>query len=349
LLPPSKVPGAVIYGISGFELTSDEKSLFKEINPFGFILFSRNCDNPIQIIDLINDLRRVVDRPDAPVFIDQEGGPVHRLQPPHWHLSPAAKIFGAIYEDNKNTAYEAANLTGRLIAGQLSQLGITVNCAPVLDVAFSNTTSAIGSRSFGGNPSLIIDLANSFCEGMLSGGVLPVIKHMPGHGRATEDSHHKMPIVRATRNELRQVDFIPFQGLASMPLGMTAHVVYEKFDKKNVATFSKTIVKDIIRDEIGFNGFLITDDICMGALNGNLRTRCLKALEAGCDAVLHCSGDYHEMEFIGNIVPKLSNDANARWSSAKSLQRKPQKLMHSDLEILSEELKELIASSREYN
>jgi len=342
---PGKVPGAIIFGISGFELTSDEKALFKEINPFGFILFSRNCDNPGQVKKLISELRYTVDRPDAPIFIDQEGGSVRRLRPPHWYCSPSVKIFEAIYEVNKNTACEAAKLSGRLIAGQLSQLGITINCAPVLDVLFLNTTNAIKNRSYGSNPSLIIDLAGSFCEGMLSGGVLPVIKHMPGHGRAIEDSHHKTPIVSSTRRELRQVDFIPFQSLALMPLGMTAHVVYENFDKNNVATFSKTIVKNIIRNEIGFDGFLITDDICMGALDGDLRTRCLKALEAGCDAVLHCSGLYHEMEFIGNTVPKLSNAANIRWLSAKSLQRKIPNIVDTELELLAEQLAELTGVS----
>jgi len=348
LLRPSEVPGAIIYGLSGFELTSDEKYLFQEINPFGFILFTRNCANPTQLIQLIDELRRSVNRPDAPVFIDQEGGSVRRLRPPLWHTSPELQIFGSIYEVNKSIAYKAVNLSGRLIAGQLSQVGININCAPVLDVLFSKTTSAIRGRSFGSDPSLIIELANSFCEGLLSGGVLPVIKHMPGHGRATEDSHQQMPIVRATRRELQKVDFMPFRSLASMPFGMTAHVLYEKLDKNNVATFSKTIVKDIIRNEIGFNGFLITDDICMGALDGNLRTRCLKALEAGCDAVLHCSGDYDEMEFIGSIVPKLSNESNTRWFMAKSLQRKLPKLEHSDLEVLSEELEELIGSSPGY-
>ena len=216
--------------------------MFQEINPFGFILFTRNCANPTQVIQLIDELRRSVNRPDAPVFIDQEGGSVRRLRPPLWHTSPELQIFGSIYGVNKSIAYKAVNLSGRLIAGQLSQVGININCAPVLDVLFSKTTSAIRGRSFGSDPSLIIELANSFCEGLLSGGVLPVIKHMPGHGRATEDSHQQMPIVRATRREVGKADFMPFRSLASMPFGMTAHVLYEKLDK-NKTYFTKEEVE----------------------------------------------------------------------------------------------------------
>ena len=313
---PNDVPRAVIFGCAGPTLTPDEAALFGTVNPLGFILFSRNCVSPQQVGRLVTALRLAVGRPDAPVLIDQEGGSVRRLLPPQWDDVPPAALFGKMYDHDSSRACDAANLAGRLIATQLAPSGITVTCAPVLDVTFADTTSAIGDRAFASDPAIIVDLARAFSDGLLSGGVLPVIKHMPGHGRASVDSHLEPPRVTASAAKLRETDFAPFRALASLPLGMTAHVVYDSFDAENVATVSKTMVGDIIRGEIGFGGFLLTDDIGMGALSGDIETRFAAALGAGCDAILHCSGDFNEMLRVGAIVPRLSDVAQARWQSA---------------------------------
>ena len=314
--PNGDVPGAVIFGCSGHEVTPDEAALFRVVNPLGFILFGRNCETPDQVVRLVTQLRDTVDRADAPVLIDQEGGSVRRLGPPHWDDVPPAALFGAIYQDDPKRAGQAAKLAGRLIAAQLAPLGISVTCAPVLDVSFPETTAAIGDRAFATDPSVIIELARVFCDGLSAGGVLPVAKHMPGHGRATVDSHIDAPRVSATAEELRATDFVPFSALTDLPLGMTAHVVFDAFDRDNVATVSRTVIGDIIRGELGFSGFLMTDDIVMGALSGDLAARCEAALAAGCDAILHCSGEIDEMQEVSAVVPPLTKDARIRWQTA---------------------------------
>ena len=315
--PPSgDVPSAVIFGCAGPEVTPEEGALFRTVNPLGFILFGRNCETPEQVRLLVADLRDTVGRADAPVLIDQEGGPVRRLCPPHWDDVPAAARFGEMYDHDRARAGEAAELAGRLIAAQLAPLGITVTCAPVLDVSFPDTADVIGERAFASDPAVVAELARSFCDGLLAGGVLPVIKHMPGHGRATVDSHLEVPRVAAAAEALREVDFSPFRALAKLPLGMTAHVVFEALDRDNVATISKTVIGDFIRGEIGFGGFLMTDDIGMGALSGDMAARCGAALAAGCDAILHCSGDYDEMQSVGAAVPPLTDAAQERWQTA---------------------------------
>lgn len=315
--PPSgDVPSAVIFGCAGPEVTPDESALFRTVNPLGFILFSRNCETPEQVARLVADLRDRVGRADAPVLVDQEGGSVRRLRPPHWDEVPAAARFGEMYGRDRKGAGEAAELAGRLIAAQLAPLGITVTCAPVLDVSFPDTADVIGDRAFASDPAVIAELARAFCGGLSAGGVLPVIKHLPGHGRATVDSHLEAPRVRAAAEALRETDFVPFHALAALPLGMTAHVVFEAFDGDNVATVSKTVIGDVVRGEIGFEGFLMTDDIGMGALSGSMAERCDVALAAGCDAILHCSGDYGEMQAVGAAVPPLSGAAQERWRTA---------------------------------
>lgn len=315
--PPSgDVPAAVIFGCAGPGVTPDEGALFRAVNPLGFILFARNCETPDQVARLVADLRDSVGRADAPVLIDQEGGPVRRLHPPHWDDVPAAARFGEIYGRDRKGAGAAAELAGRLIAAQLAPLGITVTCAPVLDVSFPDTADVIGERAFASDPAVVAELAGAFCEGLLAGGVLPVIKHMPGHGRATVDSHLEAPRVTASAAALRATDFAPFRALAKLPLGMTAHVVFEAMDRDNVATVSETVIDDIVRGEIGFGGFLMTDDIGMGALAGDMAARCGAALAAGCDAILHCSGDYGEMQAVGAVAPPLSDAAQKRWRTA---------------------------------
>ncbi|NKB49144.1 MAG: beta-N-acetylhexosaminidase [Alphaproteobacteria bacterium] len=314
--PPSEAPAAVIFGCAGPELTPDEAALFRAVNPLGFILFAKNCDTPAQVRHLVETLRDTVGRADAPVLIDQEGGSVRRLRPPQWDDVPPAALFGQMFEHDREKAVVAAELCGRLIAAQLAPLGITVTCAPVLDVSFPDTSSVIGDRAFGSDPAVIVELARAFCKGLADGGVLPVIKHIPGHGRATVDSHLDVPRVAATAAALQAIDFAPFRELASQPLGMTAHVVYEALDPDNVATVSATMIGDIIRGEIGFDGFLMTDDIGMGALKGDIATRSAAALGAGCDAILHCSGDFDEMQGVGAVVPPLTEEAHERWRAA---------------------------------
>ena len=315
--PPSgDVPSAVIFGCGGPELTRDEAAFFTEANPLGFILFARNCQSPDQVIRLVDALRNTVARPDAPVLIDQEGGSVRRLRPPHWEDVPAAARFGALHRSDPERARAAAEQTGRLIAAQLAPLGISVACAPVLDISHPHTTAAIGDRAYAADPAVVVELARAFCDGVLAGGVLPVIKHMPGHGRATVDSHHEIPRVREDVQTLRETDFVPFEALASMPLAMTAHVVFEAVDSDAVATLSPTLISDIMRGEIGFDGLLMTDDIGMGALSGDIAERCQTALAAGCDAALHCSGEFDEMDAVAAEIPALSEHAWRRWQAA---------------------------------
>jgi len=310
------VPGAVIFGCAGLSVTPDEAALFAAVNPLGFILFARNCETPAQVARLVGELRDTVGRAGAPVLIDQEGGPVRRLRPPRWDDVPAAARFGEMYGRDRGGAVAAATLCGRLIAAQLAPLGITVTCAPVLDISFPDTAEVIGERAYGGDPAMVAELARAFCSGLLAGGVLPVIKHMPGHGRATVDSHLDVPRVTASAAALRACDFAPFRALADMPLGMTAHVVFEALDRDNVATVSKAVIGDCIRGAIGFDGFLLTDDIGMGALSGDMAARCRAALAAGCDAVLHCSGVLDEMGEVGSAVPPLTAAAQQRWQRA---------------------------------
>lgn len=315
--PPSgDAPAAVIFGCAGSELSPGEAALFRDADPLGFILFGRNCQDPDQIRRLIEQLRATVGRDDAPVLVDQEGGPVQRLGPPQWEAVPAAAEIGALHANGPERAGHAAELAGRLIAAQLRPLGFSVTCAPVLDVTFAETDAVIGSRSYSSDPGVVSALARRFCDGLSAGGILPVIKHAPGHGRATVDSHVAVPRVAAAQDELRTIDFRPFKDLADMPLAMTAHVVYEAFDAANVATLSPTILGDVVRGEIGFEGFLMTDDIGMGALSGSFADRCAGALAAGCDAVLHCSGELDEMREVAAAVPRLTDVSAARWHAA---------------------------------
>lgn len=321
LRPEGEGPNAVIFGCTGPALTPAEAAFFRTADPLGFILFARNCETPEQIKALISALRAAVGRADAPVLIDQEGGSVRRLRPPQWDDVPAAAAYGDLYRRDPARGRAAAALGGRLIAAQLAPLGISVTCAPVLDVSFPDTAAVIGDRAFADDPAVVADLARAFCDGLQAGGVLPVIKHMPGHGRATVDSHVEAPRVRAAAAELRRVDFAPFRALADAAMGMTAHVVYDAFDRDHVATLSRTVIGDVIRGDIGFDGLLMTDDICMGALGGDWGARCAAALDAGCDVILHCSGEAEEMAAVAAAVPALSAAARARWQRAAARQR----------------------------
>jgi beta-N-acetylhexosaminidase len=310
----------LIFGCAGERLAAAEREFFAAVRPLGFILFRRNCASPAQVRDLVAALRDSVGRPDAPVLIDQEGGRVARLRPPHWRLYPAAARIAALPDPR---AEEAAWLGARLIADDLAALGITVDCLPVLDLALPGADPVIGDRAYGGEPQRVARLARAVCAGLLEGGVLPVLKHIPGHGRARVDSHFARPLVEASRAEMSRTDFAPFRALAGMPWAMTAHIVYAAIDGAMPATLSARVIGEIIRGEIGFDGVLISDDLSMRALGGGLAERAGGALAAGCDLVLHCSGDRREMEEIAAAVPPLSPATAARLARGEALRRPP--------------------------
>ena len=303
----SREPRAVIFGLSGNVLTDNEKKFFRSADPLGFILFQRNVDNPAQLRNLVMGLRETVRRADAPVLIDQEGGRVARLKPPHWRAYPPASSIAA----SKNPA-EAAFLGARLIADDLAALGITVDCAPVLDLPVAGADPVIGDRAYGTKPETVASIGRAVCDGLLAGGVLPVIKHIPGHGRAGVDSHLALPVVSASRAELEAGDFAPFRALKHMPWAMTAHIVYSAIDADAPATLSPRLISQTIRASIGFDGVLISDDLSMKALPGSLPGRAKGALEAGCDMVLHCNGEMKEMSGIARAVGPLSAEARRR-------------------------------------
>ena len=303
-----------------------ERRLFAEADPLGFILFARNCESPAQLGSLVEALRDAVGRSDAPVLIDQEGGRVARLGPPHWRKPPAAAAFGALAGRGLASARRAVWLNARLIAAELSALGVTVDCAPVVDLALSETHAVIGDRAFSGDPAVVAELGRAFCEGLLAGGVLPVIKHIPGHGRARADSHLELPEVSATRETLRATDWLPFKALADQPWAMTAHLRYSALDARAPATISAKLIGEVIRREIGFDGVLISDDVGMQALEGDLAERGKAALAAGCDLILHCSGVLAEMDRLMAAVPPLTDAAAARVNHGEQQRGRAQPL-----------------------
>jgi len=310
---------AIVFGCAGLRLSDVERRFFEAADPFGFILFTRNVETPEQVAGLVAELRQCVGRGDAPVLIDQEGGRVQRLGPPHWRAAPCARSFAELARTDIDTACDAARLNARLIADDLSELGITVNCTPVLDVPAADGHQIIGDRAFGDNPVIVTALGRAVCEGLLAGGVLPVIKHLPGHGRAVSDSHLELPVVDADLSELRKIDFAPFKNLCEMPWAMTAHVVYSALDGENPATLSAEVVGQTIRKDIGFDGLLISDDLSMKSLAGDFADRARAALAAGCDVVLHCNGDLGEMTAIADAVDALSIEAMVRIDAAERL------------------------------
>ena len=300
-------------------LEADERRFFSEVQPLGFILFARNCATPVQLRALVADLKASVGHATVPILIDQEGGRVCRLPSSHWRVPPPAARFGALARTDAAAASRAVWLNARLLAGELLDLGITVDCAPVLDLPTSHADPIIGDRAFGGDAEQAAVLGRAMCEGFLAGGVLPVLKHIPGHGRARVDSHKALPEVKADGGELAATDFLPFRALADMPLAMTAHIIYQAFDRKTPATLSKTLVQEVIRGQIGFGGLLLTDDISMKALEGGLADRARAALGAGCDLVLHCNGSLEEMAVLATAVGSLTPDAQARFARAEAM------------------------------
>jgi beta-N-acetylhexosaminidase len=308
------VRSAAVYGCSGHRLTGDERAFFKDARPWGFILFRRNIDSPDQVRALTQALRETVGDADAPVLVDQEGGRVQRLGPPHWPKYPPANAYLKAANDPL-TARELARLGGRLMAHDLRAVGITVDCAPVLDAPVPGAHDIIGDRAFADSPAGLIPLARAQAEGLMAGGVLPVIKHMPGHGRAFADSHKDLPVVETPLKELEAWDFPPFRALSDMPIAMTAHVVFTAIDPKRPATVSKKAVR-LMRRGLGFSGLILTDDLSMQALSGTLAERAAGALKAGCDIVLHCNGDLTEMTQVAGVVGALKGQAKRRADAA---------------------------------
>jgi beta-N-acetylhexosaminidase len=314
----AEAPRAIVLGCLGERLSTFERDFFAAADPVGFILFRRNCGSPDQVRELVSALRDCVDRADAPVLIDQEGGRVARLRPPHWPVYPSAARLASLPDPK---AELAVRFGARLIADDLAQLGITVDCLPVLDLPVSKADPVIGDRAYGGEPERVARLARAACEALLEGGVLPVIKHIPGHGRARVDSHHACPLVETTYEELVRSDFMPFRALAGMPWAMTAHIVYAAIDPGLPATLSRRVVAEVIRGEIGFDGVLISDDLSMRALGENLGERTRQALAAGCDLALHCNGNPAEMEEVAAAAAPISPRTAERLARGAAMRR----------------------------
>jgi beta-N-acetylhexosaminidase len=313
---------SVVYGCQGTTLAREEIVFFRDASPFGFILFARNCESPVQVRALTDALRNAAGS-EVPILIDQEGGRVARLKPPHWRARPPARRFGDLYEQNPESAREAAYLCARAIAHELKDVGVNVNCAPVLDVPVMGAHDIIGDRAYAMDPSIVTELGRVTIDGYLDGGVLPIVKHVPGHGRALADSHLALPRVDASKDALSTHDFVTFRSLNQAPIAMTAHVVYEAIDPKRPATTSPRVVLNIIRREIGFDGLLISDDLSMAALEGPLASRAKQAYLAGCDIVLHCNGELHEMKEIAPEAKPLAGRAQQRAEAALALLREP--------------------------
>ncbi|SFJ80703.1 beta-N-acetylhexosaminidase [Caulobacter sp. UNC279MFTsu5.1] len=303
---------AAILGCAGTTLTAEEAAFFRDVKPWGFILFKRNIADPNQVRALTAALRATVGRADAPILIDQEGGRVARLGAPHWKRYPPGRAYGELVANDPLVAREITRLGARLIAHDLLDLGVNVDCVPVLDVPDPQGHEIIGDRAYGDTPQQVATLGRAAAEGLLAGGVLPIIKHIPGHGRAMADSHLELPVVKAKLAELDARDFAPFRVLSDMPMAMTAHVVYTAIDRSRPATTSKKAIKKIIRESIGFDGLLMSDDLSMKALSGDFRQRAKDSLAAGCDVVLHCNGDMAEMKAVMSGVGKLSREARRR-------------------------------------
>lgn len=306
----------VIYGCAGAQLLPEERSFFRDAQPWGFILFARNIQDKAQAKDLVRALRETVGDSSAPVLIDQEGGRVARLRPPVWKARAPAARFGQLHQKAPENAREAVYLNARLIAQDLAELGINVDCLPVLDVPVDGADQVIGDRAFASDPAVVIDLGREAMDGLVEGGVLPVMKHVPGHGRATADSHFKLPRVETTAEELSATDFVTFRSLNSCPLGMTAHVIYTAIDSQRPATTSPKVIRDIIRGEIGFDGLLLSDDLSMNALDGPIGHRAKAALFAGCDIVIHCNGKMDEMKEVAAEAKPLEGDPLERAQKA---------------------------------
>jgi len=314
----------VIFGCAGPILSDEERAFFSREKPAGFILFSRNIESRKQVATLTADLKKAVGRHKVPILVDQEGGRVQRLRSPTWRAYPAMGVFGDMAKVNPTLAASALRLNCRLIADDLRRVGINVNCLPLLDVRRDGADEIIGDRAFSGDPALVAALGRITLDGLLEGGVLPVVKHMPGHGRANVDSHNELPVVDVSVSKLETSDFLPFQKLNDAAFGMTAHIIYSDIDAENPATVSRLVIGRAIRMKIGFRGLLMTDDISMKALTGDVGELARKALAAGCDLVLHCNGELAEMQQIARNVNAEENGLEKRIADlVREAERRP--------------------------
>jgi beta-N-acetylhexosaminidase len=326
------MPKAFICGCAGLALNDEERAFLRQEDPWGLILFKRNVADRDQVRELTRAFRDCVGRADAPVLIDQEGGRVQRMAPPHWRAYPAAAAIEAGLAPSQAEA--AARLVARLIAADLAEVGITVDCAPVLDVADAGTHSAIGNRAFSSRPERVAAMGRAVADGLLAGGVAPVIKHMPGHGRARVDSHHELPVVEAALSDLKR-DFAPFAALKALPMAMSAHLLYTAIDPKRPATASPIVVQEVMRGEVGFDGLIMSDDLSMKALKGPFDERAAAVIEAGLDIVLHCNGDLEEARAVASAAPVLSGTALRRADAALAAVSPPKPF---DVELAEREL-----------
>jgi beta-N-acetylhexosaminidase len=327
---------ALITDLTGTVMSADERAFLRDADPWGLILFgkqgnsNRNIDTPDQVRVLVDDFREAVGRDDAPVLIDQEGGRVQRLRPPQWPDYPPGAVYARLYDIEPALGLRAAFLGARLIAADLAALGVTVDCLPLADVPVAGADSIIGDRAYGATPGKVAAIAQAVADGLMDGGVLPVLKHLPGHGRATVDSHKALPVVTADRDTLESTDFAAFRPLSGLPMGMTAHVVFAAFDPVSPATTSVTMVREVIRGSIGFDGLLMSDDISMQALAGSLSERARDSLAAGCDVVLHCNGSLAERIEVAKSVPPLADATARRAAQALSMRRRPSAIDRAD-------------------
>jgi beta-N-acetylhexosaminidase len=313
---------AFITGFAGTTLSDAERAFLREAQPWGFILFKRNIVEPHAVRALVDEVRTVLGR-EAPALIDQEGGRVARLQPPDWPAYPPGAAYGAVYDRDRRQGLAAAQLGARLIAADLAALGLDVDCLPIADVPVAGADPVVGDRAYGTDPAKVAAIGRAVADGLAEGGVLSVLKHIPGHGRATADSHAKLPVVNTSRAILETTDFAAFRPLAGLPMAMTAHVVFTALDPIEPATVSATIVRDVIRDSIGFKGLLMSDDISMGALSGSLAERSRAAIAAGCDVVLHCNGQMAEMQAVAGAAPVLAGEGLRRAQAALASKKPP--------------------------
>ncbi|MCC6913931.1 MAG: beta-N-acetylhexosaminidase [Rhodospirillaceae bacterium] len=325
-------PRAAIFGLKGLTLNDAERAFFKRVRPLGYILFARNVEDPAQVLALVNDLRSLNPDLDPVVLIDQEGGRVQRLKPPYWRPAPTGAEFAALYATDADAAARHLRANFQLIGEELRALGIDVDCAPVMDVPVPGAHDVIGDRAYGTDPATVYALARQVCEGLIDAGVVPVIKHIPGHGRAMSDSHLELPRVGADLAALRATDFAPFRAFCAAPdqpvaFGMTAHVVYEAIDPDRPATTSRRMIEDIIRGEIGFQGLLMSDDLGMKALSGPYDERAARSLSAGCDAVLHCDGNMDDMEAVARGTGLLGERGLKALKDTAAIRRRPRAVM----------------------
>ncbi len=337
---------AFICGCEGTQLNADEREFLYSYKPAGLILFSRNVESKEQLKRLCADFRKAVGRLDAPVLVDQEGGRVQRLKPPVWEKYPPAGLYGKLFEYDQDLAKRGAFLGAYLIGRDLAEVGISMNCLPVLDVPIKGASNVIGDRAYSDLPETISTLGNEVIRGSLAAGITPVMKHMPGHGKALVDSHEHLPIVEATRSELEKSDFIPFTRLNNCPFAMTAHIVYKSLDSERPATQSKTIISEVIRGYLGFEGCLMSDDVSMKALGSNMKDRVGKLFDAGCDLALHCNGNMGEMQAVAEASPELTGQSLQRFQAGiKSDNSTPAM----ELDVLFNEYNNILSVAKSYS